>query len=124
MHVPHGNQALDHIGLLRGVGLRSNSLVAVAGGAGLIGVDSGHNQDLVLDLFLNRHQAANIIQHRVLPIRRTGADNQKNSVVLSGENICNLLIPFGLRRSALLGQRNRLLHLLRSGEFPEKFHIF
>ena len=123
MHMPHGDQALDHIGLLRGVRLGGDALIAVAGGAGLIGVNPGHHQNLILDLFLNGNQPMDILQHRILPIRRAGADNQQDSIILAGKNICNLLVALCLGRCPFFGQGNGLLHLFRRGKLPEKFHV-
>ena len=123
MHMAHGDQSLDHIRLFQRIGLGRNALIAITGRTRLIRIDAGNHQDLILDLLLHRNQAGDIVNDRILPIRRAGADDQQQPMILTGENICDLLIPPRLGCRPLLGERNGLLHLFGRGKLAEKFHI-
>ena len=57
MQLAYGDKPLEHIGRAVRVGLMKHSLVAVAGSPRLVGVNSGDDEDLVLDLLLHLTQA-------------------------------------------------------------------
>ena len=106
-----------------GVGLGGDALVAVAGGAGLAGIDAGDDQKLIFHLLLKGDKAVDIVQHRILPVRRTRADDEEHPGVLTREDVGNLYIPPGLGGDAVGGQGDGLLDLLGGGELPKQFHI-
>ena len=81
MELPDGNQAFQHIRGGVGVRLVEQTLVARAGGPGLVGVDTRDDEQLVFHLFLDGDQAGDIIQNAVLPVGRAGADDQGQTAV-------------------------------------------
>ena len=66
------------------VGLVKNAFVAVAGGSGLIGVDSGDDEKTILRILLNTDQPGNIVTDRILIVGRAGTDDHQETVILSG----------------------------------------
>ena len=123
MQPTNGHQAAQHIRPAGGVALVQHSLVADARGAGLVGVDTGHDHNFVLHLFLQRAQPGNIIQHRIFPIGGTGADDQQQFVAFSRKNFTDFFIVFGFLTLGFLRYRVHLDNFLRPGQFPSEFHI-
>mgnify|MGYP007070330327 CR=1 FL=1 len=72
---PGRDQSLLHIRQPGWIRLRGDSLVAVSGGAGFVGIDSGNEDQLVLYLIVDFGQTIYIVTDRVLVIGRTGADD-------------------------------------------------
>ena len=66
--VPDGDDALEHVRLMGGIGLVDHSLVALPVGAGLVGVDAGNDQQLFLHLLLDPDQPGDVVQHRFLRV--------------------------------------------------------
>ena len=118
-----GDDALQHIGGFPGVGLVEKTLVAVAGGAGLVGVDPGNQNQLVRHRFLQFCQPLAVFQHRVLPVGGAGADDQHHFAAFSGENVGNFLVPAGFDLRKFGGQGVLLLDLLGNGQFALENHI-
>ena len=65
---PDGDEALEHVGRGARVRLVEHALVAGARGAGLVGVDAGHDDYLVGHLLLHPAQARDVVDHGVLPV--------------------------------------------------------
>ena len=86
-----GDDALQHVGLLAGVGLVEHPLVAGTVGAGLIGVDPGDDAVLVLHLLLQGDKAADIVHHAVLPVGGAGADDEHQPPVTAVEDGLHLV---------------------------------
>lgn len=63
VQLAHVDKTLKHVLALGGVWLVDHSLVALAGGSGLVGVDSRDNNDLVLDLLLKSGKAAGVVHY-------------------------------------------------------------
>ena len=118
-----GNDALQHIGGFSGVGLVQKTLIAVAGGAGFVGVDPGNQNQLVRHRLLQFGQPLAVFQHRVLPVGGAGADDQHHFAAFSGENVGNFLVPAGFDLRKFGGQGVLLLDLLGNGQFALEIHI-
>ena len=118
-----GDDALQHVHILLGVGLVQEALVAVAGGPGLVGVDTGDQDQTVIDFLLQLRQTLAVIHHGVFPVGGAGADDQHHLVALAGENVGDLLVTGGLHGGQLGGQGVALLDLHGDGELSLEVHI-
>ena len=96
MQAADGHQAAQHIRAAGGVALMQHSLVADARSAGLVGVNAGNDDNLILHFFLQGTQAGNIVQHRVFPVGGAGADDQQQLVAFSRKDLADFFIVFGL----------------------------
>ena len=123
MHGADRDDALEHIGLLFGIGLMEHAFVARARGTRLIGIDARDDEDLVLHLVLHLSQAADIIQHTVLSVGGAGADDQHDAVIPARKDILHLLLAIGDDLSELVVEGIHLLDLHRDGQLALKFHI-
>ena len=118
-----GDDALQHVHILFGIGLVQQALVAVAGGAGLVGVDTGDQDQTVFHLLLQARQSLAVIHHRIFPVCGAGADDQHHLVALAGENVGDLLVTGGLDGGQLGGQGIPFLDLHGDGELSLEVHI-
>ncbi len=75
MHLSHGDEALGQIRGFFGVRLVYDAFVALPGGSGLIGIDAGDDDNLILHLFLHLCQSADVVADRIFVVRGTGTDN-------------------------------------------------
>lgn len=103
----HCDQTVQEILFFFGVGLMDNTLVAVAGGAGLIGVDSRNQDQAVGYLVVDLCKTVDIIADRIFVICRAGTDDNQQLVAFAGEDIADLGIAFLLDRNQRI--RNRIL---------------
>ena len=87
VQLPDGNHALEHVRQLIRVRLVKHALIAVAGGAGLVCIDAGNDQNFILHAFLHAAQPGDIFQDRILAVGRAGPDDQKETVGLSREDL-------------------------------------
>jgi len=71
-------------------------LVALTGGTGLIGVDPGDQDQLILYLFVDLCKTADIVADGIFIICGAGTDDYKKFIAFSGEYITDLLISFFL----------------------------
>ena len=71
----HGNQAFHHIRSLQGIGLGSDSLVAITIGSRLVGIDTGDNDYSVLHPLLNFCQTTDIVHNGIFGICGARSDN-------------------------------------------------
>ena len=123
MQLPDGDEALEHIRLMLRVRLVQHTLVALAGGAGLIGIAAGDDENFILHLLLHPAQPLHIVQHTVRMVGRAGTDDQQQALVLAGEDIFQLNIPLFKAASHLPGEGIHLLHLGGDGELAHEFHV-
>ena len=63
-----------------------HSLIAVAGGAGFVRIGTRNDDNFVLYALLNLPKSGDIVQNGVLPVCRTGADDEDQPVIRSGKN--------------------------------------
>ncbi len=119
----NGANTLVHIRLFTRVRLVEHTLVPGAGGAGLAGINAGNDQNFVRHLLLHLCQAVDIVNHRILPIRRARADHQQQLVALAADNGGDLLIPLVLVGSQLRRQGHLFFQLLRNGQLANKVHM-
>ena len=121
-----GDDALVEVGLLLRIRLVHHALVAVAGGAGLVGVDSGDEDEPVLHLFLYLCQTVHIITDRVLAVRGAGPHDHQELVAVSRKYVADLLVSLCFQCRQLRGQRELLLDLVRGRQdaYILKSHIF
>ena len=75
VHMAHRDQTVQEILFFFGVGLMNNTLVAVAGGTGLIGVNSRNQDQAVGYLVVDFCKTVDIIADRILVICRAGTDD-------------------------------------------------
>ena len=93
VHLPDGDHAPEHVLCLSGVRLVEHPLVACAQRAGLVGIDAGNHQDFIRHLILYPAQTVQVFQHRLLIVRRAGADHQQQSAVRPVKDAANLPVP-------------------------------
>ena len=93
VHMADGQNSLQHIRLLFRVRLVDHSHVALAGGAGLVGVHARNDHQAVLRLLLHLDQTGHIIHNGFLVIRRAGADNDQELVAFAGNDLFDFFIP-------------------------------
>ncbi len=107
VHLTHGDQAAHKVGFFLRIRLADDPFVALTGGAGLVGVNPGDQDQLVLHLFVDAGEPADIIADGVLVVGRTGADDDQEFIAFSGDDVTDLGVPsaFDLRETL----RNRKL---------------
>ena len=113
MQIADGNDAAKHIGALGGVGLMEHALVACARGAGLIGVDTRDDDQLVRDLIRDATQSADIVQNRFAVVGGAGSDDQQNLVAPALKNRGDLRISCRLDLLHFGGKGVHFLDVLR-----------
>ena len=87
MEVSYSNDTAFKVGHFGWIGLVEHTLVAVARSSGLTCIDSGDNDDLVLDLVLNSAQTVDIIENAVLVVSRAGTDDKQELIGFTAENL-------------------------------------
>ena len=106
-----GDDACEQVGLLGRVRLMEQSLVTLPGRARLVRVDARNDQDAVGNLLLHLLQAADVVHDSILVVRAAGADDQDETVILSGEDVADLLVALLLCGADLARERVALLDL-------------
>ena len=101
MKVADGMKAVSHAGAFFRIRLVKHTLITVSGGSGLVGVDSGNQDQLILGILLKLYQTAGIIQDGILIVSRAGTNDNKKLVALSADCFFNFFIPLCLGSSAL-----------------------
>ena len=91
----------------------NNTLVAVAGGTGLIGVNSRNQDQAVGYLVVDFCKTVDIIADRIFVICRAGTDDNQQLVAFAGEDIADLGIAFLLDRNQRI--RNGYCSRISSG---------
>ena len=92
MHSAHGDQSLDHIRRFFRVRLGGDAFVPLPCGAGFVGVDAWDQDQPVCHTLLNCSQTTDIVTDSVLIVCGTGADNDEETAVISGDNPADSLI--------------------------------
>ena len=115
VHLSHRHQSCKKVRLLLGIRLMDDPLVALTGGAGLVGVDSGDQDQLVLHLLADLGQTIHIITDRILIVCGAGADDHQKLAAFSGEYGSDLCVSPGLHFCQFLGERKHFLDLCGSG---------
>ena len=123
VQLPDGDEALEHIRPCVRVGLVEHALVPLAGGAGLVRVAAGHDEDALGDLLLRLPQAAHIVEDAVLPVGGAGPDDEQQAVVLPGEYLLYLDVPLLEGPLHLRREGVHLLDLHGDGQPADKFQI-
>ncbi len=95
------------------VGIVQDTLVSLALGAGLIGVDTRHDEQLVLDLIGDLGKPRHVIAYRVRIICRARPDNERLALIAAVEYRFHLSVPIQLNRLKTLAERYLRLNLLR-----------
>ncbi len=101
---------------MSGLGLVEHALVPLSGGAGLVGVHPGDEQQSLPHLVLELGQAQAVLQHRVLPVGGAGADDHQKFPALPLEHSPDLPVPAVLLGGQGRGQRVLLLQLPGAGQ--------
>ena len=91
-----------------------NALVAFACGAGLVGIDSRNQDQLILYLFVDTRQTVHIIADGVLVVGGAGPDDDKEFIAFSGKHITDFSIPRFLYACKLLGKREHFTNFCGS----------
>ena len=94
MQMSDCNNARKHIRILIGIGLVKHTLVAVAHGSGLVGIDAGDQNQFVRHLFAYLCKTGNVVHNRILVIRRARTDNKKLFIRFADEHLGNIRIKF------------------------------
>ena len=94
LHLPHGNKTGKKIGLFFRIRLMYDSLIALTGCSGLIGVYSGNQDQLVLYLFVYLCKTGHIFADSILIICGTGTDDHEKLVAFAGNDISDLTVSF------------------------------
>ena len=121
VHLTHGNQSGEKVRFLFRVRLMDNALVALAGSSGLVGVNSGNQNQLVLYLFVYSGKPVDIIAYGIFVVRGAGSDNNQKFIALSGKDIPDFSIPFFLDFNESGRKRVLFPDFCRGGQFLYKF---
>ena len=92
VHFAHGDQTFHHIRCFFRVRLGSDSLVAFAGGTWFICIHTRDDDQLVLHIFLDGSETADIIAYRIFVVCRTRSDDDKKTVVKTFDHIADLCV--------------------------------
>ncbi len=94
-----------------------HSFIAFAGGAGFVGIDSGNQNQLVLDFFIDSGQSADIVADGLFIVGRTGTDDDQEFAALSGEYVFDLGVSFLFQFHSLCRHGIFLTNIFRGGKF-------
>ena len=98
-----------------------DTLIPLAGGAGLIGIDSGDQDQPVLHFFIYFCQPVDIIADGILVVRGAGTDNHQEFIAFAGNDIADFPVALRLQGHQLFRERVGLPDLGRCGQFLYKF---
>lgn len=90
-----------------------HALVADANRARLARIEARHDEDLVLDLLLHRHEAVHVIEDSLFIIRRARTDDEQEAVVLARHDVRDLFVALHLDLLDTIIYRKLLHELLR-----------
>ncbi len=122
VHFTDADDARQHVlGFLR-IRLMEHSLVAQTDGAGLVRVDTGNDEDLVLDLVGDFCHTIHVVQNSVFPISRTRADHKDEFFLLALEDVLDFLVSLLLRLGDFRSDRELFLYFKRSGKLALEIH--
>ena len=94
MHATNGLDSFHHIFLPLRIRLVQHTFVPFTNGPRFIGINPGNNEKTILHFVRHLSQTAAVVQYSRLIICRAGSDNQEESIILTGHNISDFLIPF------------------------------
>ena len=120
VHVADCQNTLEHVRFLLRVRLMDHTHVALAGGPGFIGVNSGNNDQTVFCFFLNLDQPGRIVHHRVLVVCGTGADEHDKLIAFPCQYVFDFLIPLKLGFRQVRRQGKLLADHIRRGQLIDK----
>ena len=100
-----------------------HTLVAVARGTGLTGIDTGNDEDLILNLFLNLSESGNVVKNAVFVVRGAGTDDESELVGFACKDFFDFNVSCFLDRGQFVRDRVHCFDLLRNREFTDEFHI-
>ena len=120
MHFPHGDQAGQKIRFFFGVRLMHDPLIAFSGGPGLVGIDSGNQNQLVLYFIVYPCKTVHIVTYGIFIVRRAGSDDYQKTLVSSGEDFSDLGIAFPFYLGKTRRQGEFFLDFFRGGQFLYK----
>ena len=123
VHLAHGDDAFEQVGLCVGIGLMDKTLVTVTGGARLVRVDARDDQQLVGHFLLHGHQARNVVEDAVLVVRRTRTDDERHLVAFAFEDGFQLRSALLDHAGQLARQRIHFLRLHRDRKLPLEIHV-
>ena len=86
------------------------SLVAEAGCAWFVCVDTGYKNKTILNIFLYLRQACNIFQNRILTVGGAWTDDQQETVICTCKYIPDLFVSLGFYTFYGFRNRNPLPH--------------
>lgn len=98
LHLSHGDQTREKVRFLFGIRLGNHSLVAFSGGAGLVGVDTGDQDQLVLHLLVHLGKSCYIVAHGICIVCGTGTDDDQKFIALAGKDLSDLGVSLFLQR--------------------------
>jgi len=99
-----------------------HALVALAGSPGLVGIDSGNQNNFVGNLLVQPAESGDIFQHRLLVVGRAGADDQQEFVGFAFKDLPDFFVPGLLDGDHFVIQREFLFYFLGNGELPVEIH--
>ena len=123
MQLADGDNALNKVRCLAGIGLMQHALVSVACGAGLVCVYSWDYEKLVRCFLLYLSQAGYIVEDRSLVVRRAGTDNKNKLIRFSRENAANLRVSLLFDLFCFLRNGKTLLELLGDCQLLNEFNV-
>ena len=123
VQLTNGDQTLQHILFLFRIRLVYHTLIALTRGAGLVGVDTGNENQLICHLFLHLRQTRGIVQNGILTVCRARTDDEQFLAGFAGEHLLNLCVSGSLYSDQLFRQLELRFQFLWNGQFSNKFHI-
>lgn len=100
-----------------------HALVADANRARLARVKARHDENLILDLLLNRHEAMHVVEYSFLVICRARTDDEQEAVVLTRHDIRDFLVALHLDLLDMIIYRKLFHELLRRRQLTDEFHL-
>lgn len=123
IHLADRDDAAEHVFLALRVRLVQHALVTDADRARLARVEARHDEDLVLDLLLYRHETVHVIEHGLFIVSRARADDEQEAVVLARHDVRDGLIALHLDLLDAVIYRELLHELLRRRQPTDEFHL-
>ena len=116
VHAADGLDTLEQVVAGLRVGIVQQALVAGALGARLVGVDARDDEQALADALLQLGQAGHVVEHGVLAIGRTGADDEYAAAVLAAKDGGNFGVECTLGLDEVGAQGHLLADVLGYGQ--------
>ena len=120
VHFPHGDKTRGKIRLFFRVGLADDAFIAFAGGPGFVRINSRNEYETVFYFFIDFAQTADIVADRVFVVGGTGADNDKEFIAFSGDDVADFKVPLFFQFGEMLGNRKPGPDIFRCRKFADK----